>query len=177
MLVRKQGRGTFVADHDDRQSVFRFFKLRSDGDGAGTPTSRLIAMTEAAASADERERLDLARSARVARIERLRFLNEQGCVVETISVPAALFPGISGMELPNTLYSLYATRFGITVATANECLKAVALGAKEATLLETAEGTPALEIDRIAIDLEERPIEWRLSICLTRHLHYLSVLR
>lgn len=177
LLVRRQGRGTFVADHDDKQSVFRFFKLRPDGDGTGMPTSRVTAIAEAPASADERGRLDLARAARVVRIERVRLVDARLCVSETISVPASLFPGIAQIELPNTLYSLYAARFGITIATANERLKAVALGAREAGLLEVAEGTPALEIDRVAVDLEERPVEWRLSTCLTQEIHYLSVLR
>jgi GntR family transcriptional regulator len=177
LLVRRQGRGTFVADHDDKQSVFRFFKLRPDREGTGMPTSRVTAIAEAPASADERARLDLARAARVVRIERVRLVDTRLCVAETISVPAGLFPGIAGLELPNTLYSLYAARFGITIATANERLKAVALGAREAGLLEVPEGTPALEIDRVAVDLEERPVEWRLSTCLTQDIHYLSVLR
>lgn len=177
LLVRRQGRGTFVADHDDKQSVFRFLKLRPDNDGVGMPTSRVTGIAEAAASADERGRLDLVRAARVVRIERVRAVDARLCVAETISVPASLFPGIATLELPNTLYSLYATRYGITIATANERLKAVALGAREADLLQAPAGTPALEIDRIAIDLEERPVEWRLSTCLTQEVHYLSVLR
>ena len=177
LLIRRQGRGTFVAEHDDKQSVFRFFKLRPDGDGAGMPMSRVTAIAEAAASADERDRLDLVRSAQVVRIERVRALDDRVCVAETISVPAALFPGIARMELPNTLYSLYATRFGITIAKANERLKAVALDPRQAHLRAADGGTPALEIDRIAIDLEDRPVEWRLSVCLTQQLHYLSLLR
>ena len=142
LLVRRQGRGTFVADHDDKQSVFRFLKLRPDGEGSGMPTSRVTAIAEAAASADERGRLDLVRSARVVRIERVRAVDAKLCVAETISVPAGLFPGIAGIELPNTLYSLYATRYGITIATANERLKAVAIGAREADAAPGARRDP-----------------------------------
>lgn len=177
LLVRRQGRGTFVAEHDDKQSVFRFFKLRPDGAGAGTPQSRVTAIAETSASVDERDRLSLVRAARVVRIERLRLLDGRLCLIETIAVPSTMFPGIAAMELPNTLYSLYASRFGITIATANERLKAIVLPAGKAALLEVPEGTPALEIDRVAIDLEDRPVEWRLSTCLTGELHYLSVLR
>ncbi|GLS47024.1 GntR family transcriptional regulator [Methylobacterium brachythecii] len=177
LLIRRQGRGTFVAEHDDQQSVFRFFKLRPDRAGAGMPTSRVITMTETSPNADERENLDLLRTAQVVRIERLRYLDGRLCIAETISVPAVLFPGFARMEIPNTLYSLYATRFGITIATANERLKAISLDARQAQLLETSTGTAALEIDRIAVDLEDRPVEWRLSICLTQLLHYNSLLR
>lgn len=177
LLVRRQGRGTFVAEHDDKQSVFRFFKLRPDGAGAGAPQSRVIAIAEVAASVDERDRLALVRAARVVRIERLRSLDGRLCLIETIAVPTALFPGIAEMELPNTLYSLYAIRFGITIATANERLKAILLPAAKAALLDVLPGAPALEIDRVAVDLEDRPVEWRLSTCLTEEMHYLSVLR
>ena len=92
-------------------------------------------------------------------------------------MPSALFPGLPGLDLPNTLYALYASRFGITIATADERLKAVALAARDASLLEAPAGTPSLAIDRIASDLEDRPVEWRVSVCLTERLHYLSDLR
>ncbi|ACL58615.1 GntR family transcriptional regulator [Methylobacterium nodulans] len=177
LLVRRQGRGTFVAEHDDQQSVFRFFKLRPDADGGGIPDSRVLALSRGTANGDERERLDLPRTAQVVRIERLRSVAGRLCVCETISLPESLFPGIAELSLPNTLYSLYATRFGITIGTARERLKAILLPAREAALLEMPEGTPALEIDRVAMDLEERPVEWRLSLCLTQDMHYLSVLR
>jgi GntR family transcriptional regulator len=177
LLVRRQGRGTFVAEHDDKQSVFRFFKLQPDSGGGALPDSRVVSIAEGTANGDERERLDLSRTARVVRIERLRAVAGSLCVFETISLPTGLFPGIAQMPIPNTLYSLYATRFGITIATARERLKAILLPAREAALLETIAGTPALEIDRVAVDLEERPVEWRLSLCLTQQVHYLSVLR
>jgi GntR family transcriptional regulator len=177
LLIRRQGRGTFVAEHGDPRSVFRFFKLRPDREGAGIPHSRVIAINEVAANVDERERLSLVRTARVVRIERLRSVDERLCVVETIAVPLTLFPGLTALVLPNTLYSLYATTFGITVAGAKETLKAIALPAREAGLLEVPAGTPVLEIDRVAHDLEDRPIEWRLSLCLTQDLQYLSELR
>lgn len=177
LLVRRQGRGTFVAEHDDKQSVFRFFKLRPDGAVAGTPTSRVVAIAEAAANIDERDRLALLRNARVVRLERVRALDGRICLVETIAVPSSLFPGLAAMELPNTLYSLYATRFGITIATAHERLKAIALAPDKAPLLGVPAGIPVLEVDRVAVDLEDRPVEWRLSTCLTEDIHYASVLR
>ncbi|KQP41553.1 GntR family transcriptional regulator [Methylobacterium sp. Leaf104] len=177
LLVRRQGRGTFVAEHDDKQSVFRFFKLRPDGAVAGIPTSRVVSIAEAAATLDERDRLALLRNARVVRLERVRALDGRVCLVETIAVPSSLFPGLAAMELPNTLYSLYATRFGITIATAHERLKAIALAPDRASLLGVPAGIPVLEVDRVAVDLEDRPVEWRLSTCLTEDIHYASVLR
>src|SRR5919202_1506404 len=98
-------------------------------------------------------------------------------IVEDIVLPEALFPGLAGIELPNNLYGLYAARFGLTIGRARERLKAVSLDVERATLLGVPAGTPALRIDRMAQDLDDRPVEWRLSLCLTERLHYLSDLR
>ena len=174
LLVRRQGRGTFVAEHDDAQSIFRFFRLRSDSGAQGAPESRVLARAEGPADAAERARLALAPGAAVVRIERLRRLGGAPCIHERITAPAALFPGLADLDLPNTLYALYANRFGVTIARADERLKAVALGAREADLLGVPAGVPALAIDRVAIDLDGRPVEWRVSVCLTEVVHYRS---
>ena len=69
--------------------------------------------------------------------------------------------------LPNTLYTLYEERFGVTVYRAAEQLTAVAATEREAELLAVAPGTPLLEIDRLATSLDGVPVEWRLSRCRT----------
>ncbi len=177
LLVRRQGRGTFVAEHDEQRILFHFFKLMPDEGAPSFPQSRMLAVTEATADASERERLALDAGAGVVRVRRLRSLSGITAIVEDIVLPEAAFPGIAGLELPNNLYGLYAARFGVTVGRAQERLKAVPLSAADAALLGTAEGTPALQIDRIAQDLDQRPVEWRLSLCLTDRLHYRSDLR
>ena len=177
LLVRRQGRGTFVAEHDEQRILFHFFKLMPDAGTPSFPESRILAVRTATADADERERLGLGPGAGVVRIRRLRALGGLLAIVEDIALPEALFPDLAGLELPNNLYGLYAARFGITIGRARERLKAVALDAERAGLLDAAAGTPALRIDRTAQDLDDRPVEWRLSVCLTERLHYLSDLR
>ncbi len=98
-------------------------------------------------------------------------------MLETLVLPARVFPGLEDGPVPNNLYSLFATRYGITIAHARERLKAVALAADEAGHLGVAPGTPALAIDRIALSLDGSPVELRTSLCLTQEAHYLSDLR
>ena len=45
-----------------------------------------------------------------------------------------------------------------------------------AALLGLEPGAPLLEIDRVAFALDGRPAEWRVSLCDTRHHHYLAEL-
>jgi GntR family transcriptional regulator len=177
LLVRHQGRGTFVAEYDEARILFHFFKLMPDGGPAAFPTSRVFSVKESSANAKEMERLALSKKDRVIRINRVRLLEEEPAIVESISVPAALFPGLLDQEMPNNLYGLYARAFGVKIGRARERIKAVTLNADIARRLNAAPGAAALQIDRVAQDLENRPIEWRLSICLTERIHYLSDLR
>lgn len=177
LLVRRQGRGTFVAEHDEQRILFQFFKLAPDDGIARFPDSAVLSVTIAEADPGERQALDLARGDGVIRIARVRSLDATPLVLETVSLPRRLFSGIEDGPVPNNLYSLYAARYGVTVASARERLKAVALNADDAALLAAAPGTPALRIDRLALSLDGAPVERRISLCLTDTTHYLSDLR
>src|SRR5260370_29399260 len=52
LLVRRQGRGTFVASHDEERILFQFFRMVSDGGERRFPESRTISLS--VANADER---------------------------------------------------------------------------------------------------------------------------
>ena len=89
-------------------------------------------------------------------------------------MPAALFDGLDRETVPNELYSLYQARYGVTVSRAIEHLRAVAADADDAKAIQIHVGAALLEIDRRAISLDGRPIEWRISRCDTRRHHYRS---
>ncbi len=88
-----------------------------------------------------------------------------------------LFPRLERRVLPNNLYELYRAEFGVTIARATERLKAVAAGRREARHLGVAVGAPLLSVDRIALAIDGGPVEWRVSLCRTDSVHYLSDLR
>ena len=177
LLVRRQGRGTFVARHDEARILFRFFKLTRDDGKRRFPDSRVLDVRVVRASAEACERLDLSAGDKVIRIERLRSLDGVTCIAEGMALPQKLFAGIEQRELPNNLYELYASEFGVTVARASERLKAVAATARTARHLGVAPGTPLLSVDRVARDVGGAPVEWRVSICRTDEFHYLCDLR
>jgi GntR family transcriptional regulator len=92
-------------------------------------------------------------------------------------LPNSLFPGAEKLELPNNLYELYRSRFGVTIARSTEKLKAVAAKRREEKYLGVEIGAPLLLVDRTAYSLDGRPTEWRVSLCRTDTLHYLSDLK
>lgn len=173
VVVRRQGRGTFVAEHDDHRALFHFFHLVGPDGKRRLPKSHLISVRKGLAGRMEAGRLGIGRGTPVIRIRRVRSLDGRPAIAETIAVPQKLFPDLADIrEVPNTLYDLYERRYGITIARAVERLAAVAADEPDAKLLEVAPGAPLLEIDRTALALDGKPVEWRVSRCVTATHHY-----
>lgn len=178
LLVRKQGKGTFVSEPEDSRILFQFFRLVPDGGPTAFPRSFVIECEEGAASESETAALGIEPGAPVWRIERLRHLAEQCVLVETLCLPSERFPGFPDRDqIPNNIYKLFSLRWGIIIAQAEERLKAVAAGEIDAARLACAPGTPLLRIHRIARDLEGKAVEMRISRCLTDSIHYSVNLR
>ena len=87
-IVRRQGKGTYVARHDDARILFQFFKLVPDSGKSEFPESQILDVTVEAADAEAAAALGLAANARVVRIERLRSLGSQVCIIERITAAA-----------------------------------------------------------------------------------------
>jgi GntR family transcriptional regulator len=177
MLVRRQGKGTFVARHDEARILFQFFKLQPDAGEKAFPESDVVEAGVVAAAPEVAAVLGLPAGAATIRIRRVRSIGGEPVIAETIHLPAALFPGLTEEAVPNNLYGLYSTRYGVTVARAREKLKAVAASAEDARLLGVPAGTAVLAVDRIAEAIDGTTVEWRLSLCRTERYHYLSDLR
>jgi GntR family transcriptional regulator len=176
LLVRRQGKGTFVAMHDEARILFQFFKLQPDGGERAFPESEVLSCAPADADADEARQLGLYLGEPVIRIRRVRSLQGRPCIAETITLPLALFDGIEREAVPNNLYDIYARTYGVTVAGGSERIKAVAADPETARLLGVAEGAPLLSIDRVATALDGRPVERRLSLCATATISYVTEL-
>jgi GntR family transcriptional regulator len=177
MLVRRQGKGTFVARHDEARILFQYFKLQRDDGEKAFPESEVVEVATVAATAEVAAVLGLAAGDAVIRVRRVRSLDREPVIAETIHLPAVLFPGLADEPVPNNLYGLYSTRYGVTVARARERLKAVAAAPEDARLLGVAAGTPVLAIDRVAEAIDGATVEWRVSVCRTERYHYISDLR
>lgn len=178
LVVRQQGRGTVVARHDTERSLFQFFHIHGADGRRQLPDSMVLGVSNAMANREEAAALELESRSRVLRIARVRYLDGQPAMVETLSLPRVLFPGLGEGEepLPNALYALYQRRYGINVTRASEQLRAVAADPHDAEQLGIEPGTPLLEIRRIARDLQNRPVELRRSRLDTRQHYYLNEL-
>lgn len=178
LLVRRQGRGTFVASHDEERILFQFFRLISDSGERKFPESQTISVGVTKSDEIAAARLGIAVKEPVITIERLRSLDISPCIHERIVLPRSLFPGLERIKnLPNNLYSLYSEKYGVTIARGVERLKAVGAGERQVKLMRTKLGEPMLLIDRVALGVDGIAAEWRQSICRTDQSHYISDLK
>jgi GntR family transcriptional regulator len=178
LVIRRQGKGTFVVEHTPANMLFRFFHIYDETGKQALPDSPSVKPRTVQATAAQAAVLDLDSAAMVIQIDRVRTCDGQPFSVEMVTLPEALFPGLGKYDsVPNTLYDLFQRAFSILVSRADDKLTAVAAGRYEAGLLGVVLGTPLLRIERITYDLDGRPIEWRVSLFHMDGKHYLSRLR
>ena len=177
LVVRLQGKGTFVAVHDER-GIYRFFHVVRDGGERELPRSNLVSVAKGTADDETADLLQLPRSPRrheVWRVRNVLHMGEAPVVVSDVQLPVELFPGLSAKRLREsgrTLYAAYQHLFGITIVKIREDLKAARADEVAAEHLKMRQGEPVIEMRRVAYSFDRRPVEVRRSQVDTRANHY-----
>jgi GntR family transcriptional regulator len=180
LVVRRQGRGTFVATHHEERAQFRFLRLRrDDGAAAGPMESRILECRRMRAPLEIARALGLRAGETVVSIRRLLSFEGRPTVLDDIWLPGSLFRGLSAERLVASvgpLYGLFESEFGVRMIRAAERLRAVLADAEGAALLGVAEGSPLLQAERVTYTYEDRPVEVRRGLYVTERFHYFNAL-
>lgn len=179
ILIRRQGRGTFVATHDAELTKLRFLRLTAIDGQKVSPNNEFLSCTKTKASVYFAKILDIKAGASIIEIKRLLTFSGRPLIHDHIVVPAASFKGLNAskiIENNGSMYSMYESQFGIRMVRAEERLKAVAADAEVAKALGVAMQFPLLSIERISFTYGDKPMEWRLGLCLTDDHHYMNEL-
>lgn len=175
LLIRHQGRGTFVASHDRNRQFFYFFHIvRQDG-RKEYPSVDLVEFSKGKADAGVAGKLGIATGARVFRFVNQLSIGGGPVIVDEITVAEERFPGLTDKRLrgrPNTLYHFYQQAYGISVVRTEERLRAVKADALHAGMLQVPVGDPLLLIIRVALSYRDQPVELRHSYVDTRRYEY-----
>ena len=177
IVVRHQGRGTFVATHNANRLMFHFFHIVGRDGGKEYPTTRTLSFRRDKAGADEARRLSIANGDPVFRIRNLLSLAGSPVILDDIVLPRALFADLTEKIITtrdNTIYHLYQTRYGINVLRSSERLSAVLAETDAAKHLKVRTGAPLLAINRTALSFRDMPVELRRSLVDTAAHEYAS---
>jgi len=175
LLVRRQGKGTFVATHAEERVQFRFLRLMPDDGAPANMARRLIDCKRQRAPAEIARALQLRVSDPVIRVRRVLASKETPIVFDDIWLPALLFKGLTAQRLTEhrgPMYGLFETEFGVRMIRAEEKIRAVAADAASAGLLAVADGAPLLSVERLSLTYGDKPVELRRGLYTTVSHYY-----
>ncbi len=182
LVVRRQGKGTFVATHAEQHVQFRFLKLVPD---SGTPGSEgpaqreIIECRRLRASADIARALALRTGEAVLLARRVLSFAGTPTILEDIWLPAAPFKGLTAERLADyhgPMYALFETEFNVRMLRAEEKIRAEAAIDGRELLLKVKHGTPLLSVERTAYTYQDVPMELRRGYYRTDTHHYHNTL-
>jgi len=166
LLLRVQGRGTFIQRPNFGSSLFRFFRQRGASGSYEVPQSQIMARNVEPASSKVSTALQLPQGQQVIHLERQRLLSGRLAFIEDIWLDASRFAELMDIELSafgNLLYPFYEERCQQLVASARETLTIASANDDIAKRLDIAKGAPIAIIERLAMDYGRQPLEYRLS--------------
>lgn len=179
ILVRRQGRGTFVATHNTDRFLFQFFHVERHDGLREAPEAELLSFERTRCEAEPARALQLQAGDPVFQLENRLSLQDEPVVYDRITLPAALFKGLTEKRLRErvgTIYALYQSDFGITVVRALERARAVGADRTAARVLGVASGAPVMQVRRTALGFGDRPVEYRSSVIHTARHDYVQQL-
>jgi GntR family transcriptional regulator len=180
IVVRRQGRGTYVAEHDLKRLLYYFFHVvKHDADKKENPRVELVSLTTATASKEEASKLEIKEGASVWRLVNCLYLENQCVMIDQITLDKKRFKSLTRAEIINregSIYQLYQMKYGQTVVRSSERLRAGLAGKQHAEWLGLKPDSPVLIIRRVASGIQDEPLEWRVSTLNTNQHEYFSEL-
>jgi GntR family transcriptional regulator len=184
LLVRRQGKGTFVSTHAEEQTKYRFLRLVPDDGAAPDMQRRLLDCRRMRAPADVGRALELKAGESAVQVRRMLLAvpaagappsEARPVVLDDIWLPGPLFKGLTADRLSafsGPMYGLFESEFGVRMIRAEEKIRAVAAAAEDAGLLAVPVGSPLLLVERLSFTYGDKPVELRRGLYQTAHHHY-----
>jgi GntR family transcriptional regulator len=175
LVVRRQGKGTFVATHHEARAQFRFLRLMPDAGEPHYADNKIIEVKRLRAPAEVARQLDIKSGDSVIFIRRVQSFDGRPTIIEELWLPGVIFKGLTAerlIEYKGPMYGLFETEFGTRMIRATEKIRAVSADEGTAELLNVVIGTPLLNVERVSFTYGDRPVEVRRGLYLTDRHHY-----
>jgi GntR family transcriptional regulator len=182
LLVRRQGKGTFVATHAERQVQYRFLNLvpeNGDPKSEGPAQRRIVDCRRSRASVDVARSLAIRAGDAVLQVRRVLSFTSIPTILEDLWLPAIPFKGLTAERLADyngPMYALFETEFGVHMVRAEEKIRAILPDAEQCDLLKTSRQVPLLSVERTAYTYNDLPMELRRGLYLTDRHYYRNAL-
>ena len=179
ILVRRQGKGTYVATHNEENIQLRFLRLTSQFGLNEKLDNQLISFSKEKATNKLAKILNINPSSTIISVTRILTFNENPLILDVIKIPAQSFRGLTAemiVENNGSMYRMYETDFGVRMLRADEKILAITANSETASHLKVQENHPLLSVERISYTYKNKPLEWRLGLYVTDNHFYRSEL-
>lgn len=173
IIVRRQGRGTFVRDQGSNETAIRFSKIIDGQDKRIEDKVDVRNIEKVKPSRDEMKNLELNSNQKVWRSHRIRYHDAKPLMSEVVAIPAQLFPKMTADDATVRICAL-AQSNGILLRDATERISICKAGKADVAELNASLKEPLLKLDRIIFGIDGSPIEWRIAKCRLGDNYYLS---
>lgn len=175
LLLRRQGKGTFVATHHEALVRFRFLRMAPDVGGPVASDSQILECRRVRSPADIAPLLQMRTGDMAVNLKRLLSFAGTPTILDDIWLPGAVFKGLTAETIKRNkgpLYAHFESEYGVSMVRAEEKIKAVPATASQAELLQVTSGSPLLFVERVSFTYGDRPMEVRRGVYVTEHFHY-----
>jgi GntR family transcriptional regulator len=178
LVVRRQGKGTFVSTHAEQHVRYRFLKLvpdSGDREEVGPAQRTVLECRRVRASADVARALQLRTGDSVVQVRRVLSFGGVPTILEDLWLPGNTFRGLTAEQMAGhqgPTYALFEVAFGVRMVRAEEKIRAVAADAQQAQLLAVERGAPLLSVERLSYTYNDVPMELRRGLYRTDAHHY-----
>ncbi|WP_342621119.1 GntR family transcriptional regulator [Rhodoferax sp. GW822-FHT02A01] len=182
LLVRRQGKGTFVATHAEQQVRYRFLRLIPNSgnmQSEGPAQRQIVDCKRVRATAEVAKALAIRQGESVLQVRRVLSFASVPTILEDLWLPGATFKGLTADRLrahQGPMYALFETEFGVRMVRADEKIRAVLPDVEQCTLLKISAQTPLLSVERIAYTYNDVAMELRRGLYLTDTHYYQNTL-
>jgi GntR family transcriptional regulator len=178
ILVRKQGLGTFVCQHDDLSFLFKYFHIvNHDSDERHIPEVECVSFELKDASDKEIDVLNIPiENNKVFSIYNKLAFKGRVHSVDKIVVSAAKFPLLNEeifVNRHNTIYNLYQNKFNVFISKCSERIRAIPAQGNVAKMLGIKANSPILIISRVGFTYHDEAVELRTSYVNTSEIEYI----
>ena len=175
VVVRRQGKGTFVSTHHEARAQFRFLRLVPDEGVQRYPENKIIEVKKMRAPAEVARLLDIKTGDPVVFLRRIQSFSFVPTILDELWLPGVIFKGLTAERLneyKGPMYGLFESEFGTHMIRATEEIRAVCADELAAQLLSVAVGAPLLNVERVSYTYGDKPVELRRGLYLTSSYHY-----
>ncbi|MBJ7379200.1 MAG: GntR family transcriptional regulator [Polynucleobacter sp.] len=179
LLTRRQGKGTYVASHQEINKEYRFLRLVSDANAPLVLQNQFLSCKSVKALSWIARALKIQTGDSVIQIERIQLAQGKPIVLEEIWLLSSRFKGISLDELnrwPTSLYAFFESEFSTHMVRAEEKIKAIEADLHVSSRLGISQGTALLQVERLSFTYGNKPVELRLAKYHTSQQHYANLL-